>query len=263
MSDNVDTLVTVSAIENGIVEVAIARPEVRNALNEETALSLNEALEAVAINEQIRCVILRGEGSSFCAGADLAEFEKATSEPASERLETLFLPALRSLMAMEKPVIAAVSGAAAGIGVSYVLACDMVVMGRSAYLKLAFINIGLIPDGGACWHLVRQLGHAQAFEMAALATPIPSEQCAALGLANRVVEDDQVLDEARTLAQALVAQSAPALSATKRALREAAQRSLSDTMVLEGELQDQCKASDDFQARLVAFRQSRRKSSKA
>lgn len=259
MPDYVGELVTVSAIENGIVEVAIARPEVRNALNEATALALNEALAVVADNEQARCVILRGEGSAFCAGADLAEFEKATSQPASERLETLFLPALRSLMAMNKPVIAAISGAAAGIGVSYVLASDMVVMGHSAYLKLAFINIGLIPDGGACWHLVRQLGHAQAFEMAALATPISGERCVELGLANRVVEDNQVLDEAWSLAQALVSQSPQALSATKRALREAAQRPLNDTMQLEGELQDQCKASEDFHTRVAAFRQSRRK----
>ncbi len=259
MSYNACELINVSAIENDIVEVAIARPEVRNALNEATALALNEALAAVAEDDRVRCVILRGEGSAFCAGADLAEFEKATSQPASERLETLFLPALRSLMAMDKPVIAAVSGAAAGIGVSYVLASDIVIMGRSAYLKLAFINIGLIPDGGACWHLVRQLGHAQAFEMAALATPILAERCVALGLANRVVEDEKVLDEARALAQALVVQSVPALSATKRALRQAAQRSLSDTIRLEGELQDQCKASDDFQARVSAFRQSRRK----
>ncbi|MEH6642415.1 enoyl-CoA hydratase-related protein [Vreelandella glaciei] len=259
MPDPLSELVTVSAIDDGIVEVAIARPEVRNALNEATALALNEALAAVAIDEQVRCVILRGEGSAFCAGADLAEFEKATAEPASERLETLFLPALRSLMTMDKPVIAAVNGAAAGIGVSYVLASDMVVMGSSAYLKLAFINIGLIPDGGACWHLVRKLGHAQAFEMAALATPIAGERCVALGLANRVVKDNQVLAEARSLAQALVAQSSQALSVTKRALREAAQRSLNDTMALEGELQDQCKASEDFQIRLAAFRQSRRK----
>lgn len=259
MPDDIGELVTVSAIENGIVEVSIARPKVRNALNEATALALNEALAAVASNAHIRCVILRGEGSSFCAGADLAEFEKATAQPASERLETLFLPALRSLMAMDKPVIAAVSGAAAGIGVSYVLASDMVVMGSSAYLKLAFINIGLIPDGGACWHLVRKLGHAQAFEMAALATPITAERCVALGLANRAVEDNQVLEAARSLAQALVAQSPQALSATKHALREAAQRSLNDTMQLEGELQDQCKASEDFQARVAAFRQSRRK----
>ena len=259
MAEYARELVTVSVIENGVIEVAIARPEVRNALNEATALALNEALAAVARNEQVRCVILHGEGSAFCAGADLEEFEKATTQPASERLETLFLPALRSLMTMDKPVIAAVSGAAAGIGVSYVLASDMVVMGSSAYLKLAFINIGLIPDGGACWHLVRKLGHAQAFEMAALATPITGERCVALGLANRVVEDNQVLAEARSLAQALVAQSPQALSATKLALREAAQRSLNDTMQLEGELQDQCKASEDFHARVAAFRQSRRK----
>lgn len=259
MPNQTDDLIHISAIENGAIEVTIARPEVRNALNDPTALALNNALAAVAKDDQIRCVILRGEGSSFCAGADLAEFEKAASQPASERLETLFLPALRCLMTMDKPVIAAVTGAAAGIGVSYVLASDMVVMGRSAYLKLAFINIGLIPDGGACWHLVRKLGHAQAFEMAALATPISAERCLALGLANRISDDDQVLEEARSLAQTLVAQSPQALSATKRALREAAQRSLSDTMVLEGELQDQCKASDDFQARVAAFRQSRRK----
>lgn len=259
MPEHTNTLVNVSAIENGIAEVAIASPEVRNALNEATALELREALASVADNDQVRCVILRGEGNVFCAGADLAEFEKAQAQPASERLEALFLPALRCMIGLEKPVIAAVSGAAAGIGVSYVLSSDMVVMGQSAYLKLAFIDIGLIPDGGACWHLVRQLGHVQAFEMAALATPISAERCKAFGLANRVVEDDQVLDEARSLAQTLVGQSSQALNAAKRALRASAQLSLSDTMALEGELQDQCKASEDFQTRVTAFRQRRRK----
>lgn len=259
MSDHPCEPINISDVRHGIVEIVIARPDVRNALNEATALALNEALAAVANDHRVRCVILRGEGSAFCAGADLAEFEKPTSQPASERLKKLFLPALCGLMAMDKPVIAAVSGAAAGIGVSYVLASDMVVMGRSAYLKLAFINIGLIPDGGACWHLVRQLGHARAFEMAALATPISAEHCVNLGLANRVVEDSQVLEEARSLAEALVAQSPQALSATKRALREAAERSLVDTMQLEGELQDQCKATDEFQARVAAFRQHRRR----
>ncbi len=259
MTSQTGNVVTTTDLEGGVVEVAISRPDVRNALNEETALALNEALARVADDPSVRCVILRGEGSAFCAGADLAEFEKADARPASERLATLFLPALKSLMAMEKPVIAAVSGATAGIGVSYVLASDMVVMGRSAYLKLAFINIGLIPDGGACWHLARKLGHAQAFEMAALATPIDAERCQTLGLANRVVEDDKVVAQARELAHQLVAQSPKALAATKRALREAAGLSLDDTLRLEGELQDQCKATDDFKARVAAFRQSRRR----
>ncbi|WP_447955653.1 enoyl-CoA hydratase/isomerase family protein [Vreelandella sp. EE7] len=251
--------VTISAVEGGVVEVVINRPNVRNALSEETALALNDALMNVAKNPQVRCVILHGEGSAFCAGADLGEFEKSNAQPASERLAKLFLPALKSLMGMEKPVIAAVSGAAAGIGVSYVLSSDMVIMGRSAYLKLAFINIGLIPDGGASWHLVRKLGHAQAFEMAALATPIDAERCQALGLANRVVEDDEVVAKARSLADQLVGQPAHALAATKRALRDGAGLSLDETMQLEGKLQDECKTSDEFKERLAAFRQSRRK----
>ena len=245
------SLVSIETSEGGIAEVTIARPAVRNALNEPTALALNDALATVAADPQVSCVILSGEGSAFCAGADLAEFEKASTQPASQRLATLFLPALRSMMTMEKPVIAAVSGAAAGIGVSYVLASDMVVMGRSAYLKLAFINIGLIPDGGACWHLVRKLGPAQAFELAA-------GRCVALGLANRAVEDDQVLAEARALAQALVAQSPQALGATKRAMRQAANLSLDETLTLEGALQDECKATEDFHSRVAAFRQRRR-----
>ncbi|BCB62140.1 2-(1,2-epoxy-1,2-dihydrophenyl)acetyl-CoA isomerase [Halomonas sp. A020] len=259
MTSEATPLVRVNVSEGGIAELFIARPAVRNALNEPTALALNEGLANVAADPKVRCVILSGEGSAFCAGADVAEFEKATTAPASERLATLFLPALRSMMTMEKPVIAAVSGAAAGIGVSYVLASDMVVMGRSAYLKLAFINIGLIPDGGACWHLVRKLGHAQAFEMAALATPIDAERCVALGLANRAVEDDQVLVEARALAQALVTQSPQALGATKRAMRQAGNLTLDETITLEGELQDACKATEDFHTRVAVFRQRRRK----
>ena len=259
MTSEATPLVRVNVSEGGIAELFIARPAVRNALNEPTALALNEGLANVAADPKVRCVILSGEGSAFCAGADVAEFEKVSTQPASERLATLFLPALRTMMTMEKPVIAAVTGAAAGIGFSYVLASDMVVMGRSAYLKLAFINIGLIPDGGACWHLVRKLGHAQAFEMAALATPIDAERCVALGLANRAVEDDQVLAEARALAQALVTQSPQALGATKRAMRQAGNLTLDETITLEGELQDACKATEDFHTRVAAFRQRRRK----
>ena len=111
MPSEENPLVRLVTTEGGIAEVTIARPAVRNALNEPTALALNDALATVAADPQVRCVILRGEGSAFCAGADLAEFEKASTQPASQRLATLFLPALRSMMTMEKPVIAAVSGA--------------------------------------------------------------------------------------------------------------------------------------------------------
>lgn len=244
-------------IELGIVELGLARPEVRNALNEATATALCERLQVLAQDPTVRCVILHGQGQAFCAGADLGEFDTGNQRLASERLATLFEPALNAMVAMDKPVIAAVSGAAAGIGVSYVLASDLVVMGKSAYLKLAFINIGLIPDGGACWHLAHRLGHARAFELTAMATPIDAAQCLSLGLANRVVNDGEELAEARQLAQELASRSPTALAATKHALREASQLSLPETMRLEGQLQDHCKSAPDFQERVQAFRQRR------
>jgi len=241
----------------GIAELAISRPAVRNALDEATALGLCDGLYEVGKDPGIGCVLLSGEGVAFCAGADIGEFAAGPAQPASERLARLFEPALKAIMTMDKPVIAAVEGAAAGIGVSYVLASDLVVMSESAYLKLAFIDIGLIPDGGACWHLMQRLGHARAFEMAALATPLPASRCEALGLANRVVAEGQAREAGLELARRLIAQPAQALTATKQALRAAGELSLEATMALEGRLQDACKAAPDFQDRLQAFHRRR------
>ncbi|XKE47317.1 enoyl-CoA hydratase/isomerase family protein [Halomonas organivorans] len=242
---------------DGILELVLTRPRVRNALDEATALALRDALQAAAEAAGVRAVILRGEGGAFCAGADLAAFESEGAVPPSEALARLFEPALTAMMAMEKPVIAAVEGPAAGIGVSYVLASDMVVMGESALLRLAFIDIGLVPDGGACWHLVRRLGHARAFELAALAPEVGAAECRRLGLANRVVADDTARETALELARALVAQPAQGLRATKRALRAAGDTGLAETMALEGRLQDECRAAPDFQARVLELRQRR------
>lgn len=241
--------------ESGIVELSLDRPHVRNALNEATAINLRDRLLACGEDPSVRCVILHGQGQSFCAGADISEFDMSGERLASERLAVLFEPTLSAIVAMEKPVISAVSGAAAGIGVSFVLASDLVVMSDSAYLKLAFINVGLVPDGGACWHLAHRLGHARAFELATMATPIDAEQCLLLGLANRVVEDGDELAEARLLAQNLVSRSPTAIGSTKLALRAASELTLSETMHLEGELQDRCKEAPDFRERVQAFRQ--------
>lgn len=243
--------------QGGIAEIVISRPAVRNALDETTALALRDQLIEVAEDPVVKCVLLRGEGVAFCAGADVSEFVAEPTKLASERLARLFEPALKAIMTMDKPVITAVEGAAAGIGVSYVLASDLVVMSESAYLKLAFINIGLVPDGGASWHLVRQLGHVRAFEMAALATPIPASSCQTMGLANRVVAEGQACMAALELAREMVNQPAQGLTAIKCALRAAAELNLEDTMALEGQLQDKCKAAPDFQDRVNAFRQRR------
>ncbi|WP_227367726.1 enoyl-CoA hydratase/isomerase family protein [Halomonas sp. M20] len=245
--------------DDAIVEIRLNRPGVRNALNEATALSLNAALQTVAEDTGVRCVILSGEGASFCAGADIGEFESGSTTPASERLATLFKPALLRMVAMPKPVIAAVNGAAAGIGMAYVLASDMVLMARSAYLKLAFIDIGLIPDGGITWHLVRRIGHARAFELAATAAPIDAETCQTLGLTNHVVDDESLQREALRWARLLVSQSDQAIAHTKQAMRASALSDLETAFDHEGRLQDECKASPEFATRIAAFRDARRR----
>nr|WP_299240699.1 enoyl-CoA hydratase/isomerase family protein [uncultured Halomonas sp.] len=253
-----NNIVDVDRHDDAIVEIRLNRPEVRNALNETTALSLNAALQAVAEDAGVRCVILSGEGASFCAGADIGEFESGSITPASERLATLFKPALLRIVEMPKPVIAAVNGAAAGIGVAYVLASDMVLMARSAYLKLAFIDIGLIPDGGITWHLVRRVGHARAFELAATAAPIDAEICQMLGLTNHVVDDESLHKEALRWARLLVSQPGQAIAHTKQALRFSALSDLETAFEHEGHLQDACKASTEFVTRIAAFRDARR-----
>lgn len=239
--------------DDAILEVRLSRPRVRNALDETTARALGDALRSAAEDGSVRCVILSGDGASFCAGADITQFQDRTGTSASQRIATLFQPALMQMVEMDKPVISAVKGAAAGIGVAYVLASDLVLMGRSAYLKLAFIDIGLIPDGGISWHLIRRLGHARAFELAATASPIDAPTCLALGLANRVVDDARLDEKALSWARRLVSQPPRGIANTKRALRFAAVSDLEDTIAHEGQLQDDCKASAEFTERVTAF----------
>nr|WP_298415026.1 enoyl-CoA hydratase/isomerase family protein [uncultured Halomonas sp.] len=245
--------------EDAIAEIRLNRPDVRNALNETTAMELNAALQTAAEDIGVRCVILSGEGASFCAGADIGEFESGSATSASERLATLFKPALLQIVEMPKPVISAVNGAAAGIGIAYVLSSDLVLMARSAYLKLAFIDIGLIPDGGITWHLVRRIGHARAFELAATAAPIDAETCQMLGLANCVVDDESLHKEALRWARLLVSQPRQAIVHTKQALRSSALSDLETAFEHEGHLQDACKASPEFAERIAAFRTARQR----
>ena len=245
--------------DDAIVEIRLVRPEVRNALNEATAMALADALQAAAEDVNVHCVLLYGDGASFCAGADIAEFEANPTALPSERLATLFTPALRCMVEMPKPVITAVNGAAAGIGIAYVLSSDLVLMARSAYLKLAFIDVGLIPDGGITWHLVRRLGHVRAFELAATAAPIDAPTCRALGLANHVVHDESLHDEALRWARVLVSQPRQAVAHVKNALRASALNDLDTSLELEGQLQDACKASPEFAERIAAFRAARRR----
>jgi 2-(1,2-epoxy-1,2-dihydrophenyl)acetyl-CoA isomerase len=218
---------------------------------------LQAAIARAAADESIRAVVLTGTGRGFSAGADLAAGEMPTPVSVVQQLEKEYGPAILQLSGMDKITIAAVNGFAAGIGVGFALACDLVVMGESAFIQVPFNRIGLVPDGGVCWQLVERIGHHRALELSLEAERMPAERCVQLGLANRLVPDEQVLSAALEWAER-VAQAAPiAVRQTKRVMRKAATATLAQTISDEAQAQALCIGSADFKEGVAAFLQKR------
>lgn len=237
--------------------ITLARPDALNAFNSAQRSSLRQAIKDLQDNADVGVIVITGEGRGFSAGADLREQGGLEKKP-SERLLEEYAPFLTAISDCPKPVIAAVNGIAAGIGGALVLACDIVVMARSASIYLAFSAIGLVPDGGMTWQLQRQLGHRRAFEIMALGQRIDSETCLALGLANRVVDDEAVAETARGLADELLERAPLSLQYTKQALHAAAASTLTEAIATEAGLQDKAAASDDHKEGRQAFLEKRK-----
>jgi 2-(1,2-epoxy-1,2-dihydrophenyl)acetyl-CoA isomerase len=161
------------------------------------------------------------------------------------------------MLALPKPIIAAVEGFATGIGASFALASDIVLLGKSAFLQVPFARIGLVPDGGMCWQLATRLGPRVAFELAMSGERVPAERCVALGLANRVVPDGEVCAHAEALARELALAAPLALAGTKRLLGQAAALGLAGTMSAEAKEQAKCIASGDFREGVRSFIEKR------
>lgn len=235
-----------------VAVISLNRPAALNAFSSQLRLDVIAALKRCAETPAVRAVVLTGAGRGFSAGVELSG-ELPSGHEALRQLEEEFHPGIRAIVSMPKPVIAAVNGFAAGIAVSYALACDMVVMGESAFMQVAFSRLGLVPDGGACWQLADRLGHRLAFEVAMLGERLPAAKCLELGLTNRVVPDDKLLDEARSIAGQLADCAPVALAGTKRLLRAAAARGLEGTMHDEAVEQARCLGTHDFREGIDAF----------
>ncbi|MBW7930313.1 MAG: enoyl-CoA hydratase/isomerase family protein [Gammaproteobacteria bacterium] len=242
------------AREGAIGLLELARPAALNALTRELRLELHDALDRLAGDAGIRAVVFSGQGRAFCAGADLKE--AGSSDVELELLEE-YLPCFTAIAGMDKPVIAAVTGAASGVGLSLALHCDLLVMAEDAFLGLAFARIGLVPDGGASWLLVRQLGYRRAFELALEAGRIPASRALELGLANRVVPEPQVVAEARQWATQLAGLPVLAVAGTKKLMRLAAEAGFDEVFREEALLQARCGASEYFRRCLEEFRHKR------
>lgn len=252
-----ETPVVRYAVEGAVATVTLNRPEAMNSFNQELRASLTDALSQASSDNEVRAVVLTGEGRAFSAGADLtAGFPEDKTVEA--QLQREYRPAFNEIVSMPKPVIAAVNGAAAGIGMSFALAADLAVMGESAFLLAPFSTISLVPDGGANWFLQKTLGYKRAFQLAIEAERVDAKRCLDWGLVNRVVADDSVLSEAQSWAAALAERAPLSIKATKRAMRHAEAGSWGSTFDLEAEIQTGLVGSDDNVEGVAAFFEKRK-----
>jgi 2-(1,2-epoxy-1,2-dihydrophenyl)acetyl-CoA isomerase len=240
-----------------VAVVTLNRPESLNTFTPELRAQLKKALEAAAADHSVRAVVLTGAGRGFSAGAELKGEAWHGGAAVERELNEEFGPSLRAIANMPKPVIAAINGFATGIGGSFALACDLVVMGEHAFFQVPFARLGLVPDGGMTYLLTERVGHRQAFELAMSAERVPASRCLEWGLANRVVPDDRVVEEAVSWAEQLCDAAPIALGYMKQLLRRAPGLGFEATIREEARLQAVCIDSKDFIEGVTAFREKR------
>jgi 2-(1,2-epoxy-1,2-dihydrophenyl)acetyl-CoA isomerase len=237
--------------------VTLNRPDSLNAFDRAMRAKLLETLQDVANDPALHAVVLTGAGRGFSAGADI-KGEAMTSGAEVERMvNDEYGASLRAIAAMTKPVIAAVNGFATGIGGSFALVCDLVVMGEKAFFQVPFQKIALVPDGGMTWFLTERLGHRRAFELAAGGDRVSSARCLEWGLANKVVADDRVVEEAVAWAEQLSDAAPVTLGYMKQLLRKAPGLGFIESIRAEAALQSRCIDSQDFVEGVAAFRDKR------
>lgn len=243
---------------DGIAVVTLNRPDRYNAVTDELVSRLNTIIGEIRNDNQIKAVVLTGAGKGFCSGADMDTFGIASPEDSREYIITVYQALLRNFQTLKKPIIGAINGTAAGVGASIALACDLRVMTRKSGILYAFVNIGLGPDGGASWLLTRQVGYSKAFEIAAEGKMVAATECLNLGLTNKIVEEDQLVDTAIEWAKRLASKAPIAVGITKDDLVYSMDNNLNDTIAYEAEKQVAAFESYDLVEGVAAFVEKRK-----
>jgi 2-(1,2-epoxy-1,2-dihydrophenyl)acetyl-CoA isomerase len=244
-------------IADGVATITLDRPDALNALTIPLKHELRAALDRSASDPAVRAIVLTGAGRAFCAGQDLRERLEPDAPPLEVELRERYNPIILAMRALEKPIVGAINGVAAGAGASLAFACDLRLAAEGASFLLAFGRIGLIPDSGATWLLPRQIGAARAAEMALLGESVSAAQAERLGLVTRVVSPDKLLAETRALAVRLAGMAPRALALTKRALEQTWSASLDEQLETEAELQGIAGATADHAEGIAAFVEKR------
>jgi len=237
-------------------KLELNRPERLNAWNGALGAALRDTAQDLAADSSVRAVLVTGAGRAFSSGADLREAGEAGSGGRPDVYTILterYHPIITAIRSMPKPVVAAVNGVAAGIGLSLALCCDLVVSAQSAYFVLAFVNVGLVPDGGSSFLVPARIGYARAAELAMLGSRLSSDQALDWGLINRVWSDAELLPEAEDLTWRLANGPTGSYAGTKRQLNAWLYRGMADQLELEAQIQQERSTSADVAEGIAAF----------
>ncbi len=258
MSDTTTSPPVLTDLHQGVQTVTLNQPAKFNALSGAMLQSLGEVLRAVDRDANVRAVVLTGAGSAFSSGADLTEFSFGDQPPdAGDALRKGYVPVVTRMHAMEKPVLAAINGVAAGAGLSLALACDLRFAAESARLVVAFVRIGLVPDAGLLYFLPRLIGPAKTLELSWTGDPVGAQEAYELGMVNKVLPDDQVLGYTQELAARLVRGPQKAIGLIKRAVNQAHELPLDRVLELEASYQTIASRDPNFAEGVAAFREKR------
>lgn len=244
-------------ITNGVAVITLNRPDKLNSFNNSMGSNLQTVLDHCLDNDEIRCVLLTGAGRGFCAGQDLEEAVSGVSD-IEEHVENKYNPLVRKIRALEKPVIAAVNGVAAGAGANLAYCCDIILAAESAKFIQSFVNIGLIPDTGGTYFLPRLVGLHRASIMMMLGEKITAEEAKDLGLVYKVFPDGELMEGAMALAKRMAQMPTRGIGLTKKALNYSLGNTLNEQLAVERDLQAMAGRSADNAEGINAFLEKRK-----
>ncbi|MFM2207564.1 MAG: hypothetical protein RL213_1539 [Bacteroidota bacterium] len=246
-----------SIITDGVAVITLNRPEKFNSFIREMSLELQDALKSAGADESVRAVLLTGTGKAFCAGQDLGEAIDPSGPGITRIVEEHYNPIIRLMRNLEKPVVAAVNGVAAGAGANIALAADIVIAGKSASFIQAFSKIGLIPDSGGTFILPRLVGLQRAAALMFTADKVSADEAVAMGMIYKSFDDEELTEQAMRLAAQLAKMPTRGLWLTKRLLNESMTNNLETQLRLEGSLQTEAGGTEDHREGVKAFLEKR------
>lgn len=245
-------------LEQGTATIRLNRPEVYNALNDEITFELQAVLKEVARDENVRVIVLTGEGKAFCAGQDLKASQAGTKRSFLDSLHKRYNPIIRAMRSLPKPILCRLNGVAAGAGCSLALACDMIIAAEEATMVEVFVNIGLVPDSGSSFFLPRLVGMAKAFELCAMGSKITAAEGVSLGLINKAVPREQLDQTMKGYTDYFSAAPTRAIGLIKKMLNKSSHATLDEMLDYEAYCQEIAGSTDDYKEGTAAFLEKRK-----